>query len=280
MNNELVMAINSDDIDDVKRLINQGVNINATIEDSNIDITGTPLHFAVEKKNKEIIKLLISKGSNINALDSFSMTPLIAAVSRHSSNPQQDYEIVQLLIARGADINATDKWGNPPLAWAPRNSEIEKILRKGGGKTAQELKRLKQRPIDKLLSATVSAKNGDIEALKQHLASGADVNAKADDGGTPLFWAAGYGHKEIVELLIDNAANVNGMSTIGGVPLHAAAVYGHKEIIELLIANGADVNAKGDDGTTPLDMTDDKETADLLRKHGGKTGAELKAEGK
>ena len=33
-----------------------------------------------------------------------------------------------------------------------------------------------------------------------------------------------------------------------------------------------------DDG--PLGMADDKETANLLRKHGGKTGAELKAEGK
>ena len=33
-----------------------------------------------------------------------------------------------------------------------------------------------------------------------------------------------------------------------------------------------------DDG--PLGMADDKETADLLRKHGGKTGEELKAKGK
>ena len=38
------------------------------------------------------------------------------------------------------------------------------------------------------------------------------------------------------------------------------------------------MNAKGNgNGTTPLDMADDKETANLLRKHGGKTGEELKA---
>jgi len=51
----------------------------------------------------------------------------------------------------------------------------------------------------------------------------------------------------------------------------------------MLIANGADVNAKMNDGQTPLDWAisnDHTETANLLRKHGGKTGEELKAEGK
>ena len=55
----------------------------------------------------------------------------------------------------------------------------------------------------------------------------------------------------------------------------------------LLIAKGANVNAIDADGKTPLgwathpDNTNNTaETADLLRKHGGKTGAELKAEGK
>ncbi len=60
-------------------------------------------------------------------------------------------------------------------------------------------------------------------------------------------------------------------------------VFGHKEVVELLIAKGADVNAKGDGGTTPLDraiINDETEIADLLRKQGGKTRKELKAEGK
>ncbi|MDP6417398.1 MAG: ankyrin repeat domain-containing protein, partial [Gammaproteobacteria bacterium] len=55
------------------------------------------------------------------------------------------------------------------------------------------------------------------------------------------------------------------------------------EVVELLIAKGADVNARNNDGETPLDWAIEEnhtETADLLRKHGGKTGEELKAEGK
>ena len=39
------------------------------------------------------------------------------------------------------------------------------------------------------------------------------------------------------------------------------------------------MNAVGDLGRTPLDYADG-ETADFIRKHGGKTGEELKAEGK
>ena len=97
-----------------------------------------------------------------------------------------------------------------------------------------------------------AAKDGNIKAVKQHLAAGADVNAK---------------------------------NSVGFTPLHYAAHGGQKEIAELLIAAEADVNAKDDDGTTPLDWAithnaDDIEIAGLLRQHGGKTLGELKAEGK
>ena len=67
-----------------------------------------------------------------------------------------------------------------------------------------------------------------------------------------------------------------------------AAEKGNIEAVKLLlINNGADVNAKNTWIGTPLDIAthpenpiDTAETADLLRKHGGKTSEELKAEGK
>ena len=57
----------------------------------------------------------------------------------------------------------------------------------------------------------------------------------------------------------------------------------HNGAVELLIGKGLDVNAKDEDGDTPLDWAISRkhpETADLLRKYGGKTKKELEAEGK
>jgi ankyrin repeat protein len=138
---------------------------------------------------------------------------------------------------------------------------------------------------------------GNIEAVKEYLAAGGDVNAKHDMLGlqlTPLYVAASQGYKEISELLIANGADVNPKDENVMAPLRVAAELGHKEVVELLIAKGADVN--GDmGGWTPLDLVAVKksqsgldlatingltEITALLRKHGGKTGEELKAEGK
>ena len=128
------------------------------------------------------------------------------------------------------------------------------------------------------ISIIRAAGTGNIEAVKQHLDAGVDVNTKNKQGRTPLSAAT---TTEIAELLIANGADVNVKTATGRTPLHNADTKG---IAELLIAKGANVNALilsgSDQGKTPLDTADNKEIANLLRVIGGKTGEELKAEGK
>jgi len=149
------------------------------------------------------------------------------------------------------------------------------------------------------ISILKAARTGNIEAVKQHIAAGTDVNTKSGGFSTPLHQAAQFGRKEIAELLIAADADVNASCIRritrgnnvkeidnGITPLHRAAFGRHKETAQLLIAKGADVNAKTERGLTPVDYAEHvnafhsakrkKETIALLRKHGGKTAEELK----
>ena len=96
-----------------------------------------------------------------------------------------------------------------------------------------------------------SVREGNVKAVKQHLAGGADINVKGTNQGmTPLHLAVHYAGFETAPNEFDD---------------------NQKEIVELLIAAGADVNAKRTGGARPLDMTVGKpKIAALLRKHGAK----------
>jgi len=76
-----------------------------------------------------------------------------------------------------------------------------------------------------------------------------DVNARKDDGETPLMFAALFSTPEKVTQLIEAGAEVNAKDNKGNTPLLYANT---PEMLTLLIEAGANVNIKNDDGETPL----------------------------
>jgi len=129
---------------------------------------------------------------------------------------------------RVADYDPNESWGL---------SEEEKAAEEAAKKAQPEPPPAKAPDI----SIHEAVREGNIEAIKQHIAAGTDVNAKNSADVTPLHEAANGGHKEIAELLIAAGADVNAKNDDGWTPLHDAAWVDHKEIAELLIAKGADV---------------------------------------
>ena len=73
---------------------------------------------------------------------------------------------------------------------------------------------------------------------------GADVNAEARNGETPLHRSAWNGHVEIARALIEGGADVNAMEDGDQTPLHICAEKGHPEVARALIEAGADVKAR------------------------------------
>lgn len=80
------------------------------------------------------------------------------------------------------------------------------------------------------------------EVLTYLVARKADVNAKDAEGNTPLIYAAQSGGLAAVRRLMDHGADAAHKSPFGYTPLLRAILSNSLEIAELLIASGADVN--------------------------------------
>lgn len=68
----------------------------------------------------------------------------------------------------------------------------------------------------------------------------ANPNAQSSRDDPPLFWAASYGHADVVRILIDNGADPDGEAHEGYKPLHVAASENRPEVIKVLLAAGVD----------------------------------------
>jgi len=101
-----------------------------------------------------------------------------------------------------------------------------------------------------------AAMNGDLEAVRELLEQGADVNLAQGDGMTALHWAAEVGDVEMVGMLLDAGADLEGVTRIGDyTPLHVASEAGHGEVVRALLEAGADVLARrAFAGTTALHL--------------------------
>jgi hypothetical protein len=109
-----------------------------------------------------------------------------------------------------------------------------------------------------------AASTGNIAAITQNLAAGADINAREPAGGTtPLMLAALFGQTESARLLIEKGAKLDARNNEGASALHVAAFFCQPETAELLIEKGADTTAKNNRGETPLDAVSGPWTPEL-----------------
>ena len=121
-------------------------------------------------------------------------------------------------------------------------------------------------------SIWVSAKKGDVESIKQHIAFGTDLNSKGSSRDeTALIIASCQGHYEIVDLLINNDVDLDIQNNEGVTAQFCAVFFGQTEIVQLLHDAGADPNIIMNQDLTAMDLVSvewdsDRESAVKLYK--------------
>ena len=80
-----------------------------------------------------------------------------------------------------------------------------------------------------------------------------DADSKDDWGRTPLSWAAGNGHKTVVQLLLEQNVEADSKDSRGQTPLFWAAQNGHVAVMQLLLeCDNVEADSKDNEGQTPL----------------------------
>lgn len=249
----------------------------------------TPLFCAVHNNRPDTVKLLRSRGAQLNGVDREGKSPLCIAAAREKA-----YDILEYLLA---DSLASYQEDITPIVHAlearnfkalklllevgqdkeKRSAELRKILFKDrtyrDGKTALHLAVIKQYP----------------EAVEILIGFGALVEWLDDLGRTPLSYAVGTGNDKIIDLLLGKGANPNikdrnlldayyyavcagkvstlnklrgghaaqqalfkGWKIYGASLLHAAGLFGHDHLIDYLVRAGIDINQRDKNAETAL----------------------------
>ena len=150
----------------------------------------------------------------------------------HEAAELGDLERVKAFLAQDPkQIDLVDAKGQTVLARATRSGKkelVEFLLEKGAS--------------EDIFAAAIVGHTDQVAALLKK--DPKLINARDGDGKTALHWAALYGQKKVLELLLAQKADVNSLDKDGFTPLHWAATFNQSDAVKVLLANKADMNLK------------------------------------
>ncbi|KAL8949575.1 MAG: hypothetical protein Q9222_004323 [Ikaeria aurantiellina] len=220
----LVAATAKGHEDVVKILVSKGANINGagTLQNSE----WIPLQLAAHRNNFDMLSTLLALGADPNAIGGYLGSVLMGAADSNKA----DCQILEALIVAGADVNQLvqpEDRSPCPSGWVPESTAL-----------------------------SAAASNEQFDAVRLLLNHDANPNLQCSNYGTAIMRASYYNNaQDTVELLIQHGADVNfdaepcNSKGDNGVitALEAAAISGAEGNIRLLIANGANLYVERDD---------------------------------
>eukprot|EP00741_Cyanophora_paradoxa_P008855 tig00001388_g8572.t1 len=208
----------------------------------------TLLMMAAIQANAEAIRGLCVRGAKVDIAQVDGITPLMYAAY------VGDVESVRALIEAGANVNHKDRNGTTVLFWAISHGgsdEVVRVLLEKGSDGNEKAEVVQLAPI------SMAAKIGRFDVVSVLAECGAEVDAKDEDGCTPLMIAAAAGAHEAVRALLDAGASHEESDDVEQTALHHACepIPGcpiDTEVVRMLLEAGADGDAEDERQLRPL----------------------------
>lgn len=282
MESEFLAAINAEDVDLVKKLLDQGAKVNPSDDE---DDPAFPLEVGAHRGNPEIVKLLLEHGAEVDRVSDEYPTPLMLACSLGH------LEVARVLIEHGAEVSLAN-WSTEETALkaASRNghTEIVRLMLENGAAVdhVTDEDHTGGEYFEEHTALMAACLHDQTDVARILLEHGANVNlCNSAFGMTPLMGAAALGNTDLVDLLlqyeaklercdddgetallyacrtgktktglflIEKGADLESHSRRWGTPLMAASSTGHEETVRMLIDRGADINYLTNYGDTAL----------------------------
>jgi len=183
------------------------------------------LHILAEKNHYKLAEVLIEHLTGFSRLKTFLNAVVLTEIkgqrprhmtSIHLASSEGNTDFVKRLLDSGVDVNCTNYENDTPVLWAARGNHMATV---------------------RLL-----------------MSRGAKLNLQNDEGSTPLYWAIRHGYCDLVRLMVaEGRADVRQSRNLGLVtPVVLASALGHRDIVDVLLDNGADVEARIGNGSTAL----------------------------
>ena len=240
----------------------------------------TPIHVAIKNNSFKAASILAEHGNSLFSTDRNGISALQKGLQKdneyykifitpktgllkdendrtiiHYFVELKDLKAIQTAIERKLPVSQKDKNGKTPLDKAFEYiNDYDCVL---------------------IAAALIQGGADEVEtsfSYFQDALSSRNLNARFDDGQTPLHFCSIQGHNAICQYLLKNNANTEVQDSSGATPLHEAVRYGNLDIARMLLDSGANINAKDNLGKTPIMLIIPKdkitETYDLLIGYG------------